>query len=310
MDIPLKKTQHNDTELEQSVYACLAYFDIFKHPLTAEEILDFSSRKSTAGDIKMRLDTLLTQGIIVENQGYYSINESKLNPTQRIANEARASAAMDDARRYGKKIGSFPFVQAVSISGSMSKGVLHQDGDYDFFLIIKRKRIWLAKFLLKLYKVVFLGNSYEYFCINYLISDEKLEIEEKNLFTATELMTVIPVVGKQQLFADLHAANAWVSDYLPNRQWRQYEESLPTKTGISKLTQTLTDNRLGDFIDKMIMSYTIYRNRAKYEGLVDSSLFDIAFKSTADVAKVHPNNTQQYVLRSHKEKKAKYQCRS
>jgi len=217
---------------------------------------------------------------------------------------------MDDAMHYGKKIAGFPFVMAVSISGSMSKGVLHEDGDYDFFLIIKRRKIWLAKLILKLYKVVFLGNSYEYFCINYLISDEKLEIEEKNLFTATELTTIIPVSGEVQLFNQLKEANKWVADYLPNKNWRNYTEHLPTKRGISRLLQVALDNRLGMALDRMIMSLTVYRNKAKYEGLVDSSLFDIAFKSTEHVAKVHPGNTQQYVLKSLEEKIEKYKCQS
>lgn len=310
MQASTEKKNSHQSELEQSVFDCLAYFDIFKHPLKANEVLDFMSTKSSMNEIQSGLKALLTNNTVVEQHGYFSINNSNLDANLRKANEVRATVAMDDAIRYGKKIGSFPFVQAVSISGSMSKGVLQEDGDYDFFLIIQQKRIWLAKFLLKLYKVVFLGNSYECFCINYLISDKKLEIEEKNLFTATELMTVIPVAGKQELFKELQEANSWVSDYLPNKQWRQYHESLPLKKGFAKLTQILLDNKLGDLFDKMIMSLTIYRNRAKYEGLVDSSLFDIAFKSTEHVAKVHPNNTQQYVLRSHKEKKEQYQCQS
>ena len=287
---------------EEAVLHCLAYFDIFKHPLRFSEVLDFLSISSDKNAVQQALDTLRQKNTVEKQEEFFSITESNVDISIRKTAEARANAKMDHAIEYGKKISSFPFVKGVLISGSLSKGVLHEDADYDFFLIIKQNRVWIAKLILKMYKLFFLGNSYEYFCINYLISDHTLQIPEQNLFTATELLTAIPVSCEATLFTDLKKANAWVSDYLPNKQWRTYAEHTADKNSLARFLQILLDNPLGSFLDRGIMSLTIIRNKMKYRKLSDKSIFNIAFKSTRSEAKVHPHNTQKKVLDTHKEK--------
>ena len=83
----------------------------------------------------------------------------------------------------------------MGISGSLSKGYYDDDGDIDFFIITSPKRLWIARTFLILYKKIFLLNSRKYFCVNYFISSNALEIEEKNIFTATELTTLLPMFG-------------------------------------------------------------------------------------------------------------------
>ena len=295
-------TTSDNLSTEEAVLHCMAYFDIFKHPLRSSEVLDFLSISSDKDQVQLALDSLMNQGTVELNEGLFSIRKSQVDITLRQTGEARASNKMDHAIQYGKKIGSFPFVQGVLISGSLSKGVLHEDADYDFFLIIKNNKLWISKLILKMYKLFFLGNSYEYFCINYLISDDALEIKEKNVFTATELLTAIPISCKASLFSDLKTANGWVTDYLPNKNWRPYIEHIPDKHRVAKLLQGLLDNPIGSMIDRLIMSLTIMRNKIKYRKLADKSIFNNAFKSTRTESKVHPNNTQKTVLETHKEK--------
>lgn len=296
--------------IEKAAFDSLAYFDIFRHPLKIDEVLDYLSITSEEHAVSTALNTLVDNGEVKLNGEFYSIRKSNVDINIRLEGEARADAKMEDAHRYGQKIGGFPFVKGVLISGSMSKGVLHEDGDYDFFLIIQEKRVWISKLILKIYKVLFLGNSYEYFCINYLISDDKLQIPQQNIFTATELLTAIPVTGEAALYNALKEANAWVTDFLPNKSWREYSQHIAEKRGIMKVLQTILDNPIGGLIDRMVMSITIMRNKMKYRNLSDKSIFNVAFKSTRSEAKVHPNNTQKKVLDSHKEKISKFQCQS
>ncbi len=295
-------TTSDNLSIVEAVLHCLAYFDIFKHPLKVGEVLDFLSVTSDRNEVQKAIAHLLEQGTIEQNEEFFSIRKSQIDITLRQTAEAKALDMMDHAIYYGKKIGGFPFVEGVMISGSLSKGVLHEDADYDFFLIIKNNKLWVSKLILKLYKLLFLGNSYEYFCINYLISDDALEIKEKNVFTATELLTAIPVSCKASLFSDLKTANAWVSEYLPNKNWRTYTEHISDKNRLARLLQGLLNNPFGSLIDRLIMTLTIMRNKIKYRKLTDKSIFNIAFKSTRSESKVHPNNTQKTVLETHKEK--------
>jgi predicted nucleotidyltransferase len=84
----------------------------------------------------------------------------------------------------------FPFVRGVFVTGSLSKNSSDSSSDLDFMVITRKGRLWIARTLLMLFKKIFLLNSYKYFCINFLLSEDNLEIEDKNVFTATEVMTV------------------------------------------------------------------------------------------------------------------------
>ncbi len=91
---------------------------------------------------------------------------------------------------------------------------MDERSDLDFFIITAPNRLWIARTLLVLYKRVFLANSHKHFCVNYFIDEKHLEIEEKNLFTATELATVIPLYGSKQ-YENLQGVNSWLARILP-----------------------------------------------------------------------------------------------
>src|SRR4029453_8923510 len=90
-------------------------------------------------------------------------------------------------------IASFPYVRCVCISGSLSKKYFDDTTDIDFFVITKPGRLWVCRTFLILFKKLFLLNSKKYFCINYFIDSDNLEIPDQNIFTATELTTLIPM---------------------------------------------------------------------------------------------------------------------
>ena len=92
---------------------------------------------------------------------------------------------------------------------------MDEKSDLDFFIITAPKRLWIARTLLVMYKRFFLFNSHKYFCVNYFVDEDHLEIEEKNLFTATELATVIPLYG-QVHYTNLLKANPWLKRFFPN----------------------------------------------------------------------------------------------
>ncbi len=54
-----------------------------------------------------------------------------------------AEIRLKDAKKYARVIANFPFIQAVFISGSLSKHVMKPNSDIDFFIITKPDRLWL-----------------------------------------------------------------------------------------------------------------------------------------------------------------------
>jgi hypothetical protein len=99
--------------------------------------------------------------------------------------------------------------------GLMAKGYMDEKSDLDFFVVTAPGRLWIARTILVMYKRLFLFNSHKYFCVNYFVDEVHLEIEEKNLFTSTELATVIPLSGAT-LYGNLMQANPWLRLFFPN----------------------------------------------------------------------------------------------
>ncbi|MEZ5195381.1 MAG: hypothetical protein R2764_02960 [Bacteroidales bacterium] len=83
------------------------------------------------------------------------------------------------AKRFSTFISNFPYVRGISLSGSLSKGYIGDDPDIDYFIITKENRLWLSCTMLIAFKKIFLFNSCKYFCVNYFIDTNNLEIEEK-----------------------------------------------------------------------------------------------------------------------------------
>jgi hypothetical protein len=51
--------------------------------------------------------------------------------------------------------------------------------------------------------------------MNYFVDEAQLTIEEKNIYTATEVATLLPLTGAKT-FNQFYTANRWVKEFLPN----------------------------------------------------------------------------------------------
>lgn len=274
----------------------IIYFSIFKYPLTLEEVFSFSSAKNIE-DIKNQLQDLTNNNIVFKFGNYYSdVNDASL-VQRRLNGNIMAEHIMPKALKRGKLIMSFPFIESVSISGALSKGYYDDDGDIDFFIITKPKYLWLARTFLILFKKLFLFNSKKYFCVNYFISSDHLKIAEQNKFTATELITLIPIYGKT-VFNLFVAQNKWALDFYPNRTINSQLLSESFKKPVwSQFIEFLFTNKLGNKLNLYLKKLTLKRWKSKFKHLRKKD-FEIALKSTNDVSKHHPQDFQTKVIGS------------
>ena len=188
------------TRVDEQILRTLLYFDIFNYPLKSEEVFKFLGIPALDKSIvASRLSSLTDQKIIFQFDELFSLKNDKALIDRRLKGNKEADKYLILAQKKANFISKFPFVRAVLASGSLSKGYMDEGSDLDFFIITAPKRLWIARTLLVLYKRVFLANSHKHFCVNYFIDEKHLEIEEKNLFTATELATVIPLYGSNNM---------------------------------------------------------------------------------------------------------------
>jgi len=248
----------------------------------------------------MELEQLIARKIICKVEDFYLPDCDVECIEKRKKGNAMAVQALVKAAEKARFIAKFPFVEAVGVSGSLSKGYYDDNSDIDFFVITKPGKVWITRTLLMLYKKIFLLNSRKYFCINYFMSSANLEVEEKNRFTATEIKTLIPFQGKDVLEM-FYSKNDWVSDIFgpltPNL------DAVPNikKPLLSIWIEFLLDNRFGHLIDSAFKHTTVRFWKMKFRKMnIDD--FKIALKSTKSISKHHPLNFQKKVILALNEK--------
>ena len=283
-----------------SALKTILYFSLFKYLLTRTEIFQFSENTDQK-EVDSEIDLLLKKGIIFNFDGFYIDVNNPDRVERRLKGNEMARNIMPKAIKVSRKIAKFPYVKGVCLSGALSKGYYDDDGDFDFFIITKPKRLWIARTILVLYKKIFLFNSKKYFCVNYFISSDQLEIAEQNLFTATEIATLIPLYGKDT-FVDFLAANPWAKPYFPNKPTPKTSTIRETeKTWFSKLIQKVFDGSVGLKLDRYLQKLTIKKWQRKFTHLAQED-FNVAMKSTRHVSKHHPQNYQNKVTTRLKER--------
>lgn len=291
----------------RAVVRTLLYFDIFKHPLRKEELVAFSQLPAHAGDdMPPALEQLLRGGLVVESDGHFALSEAGERTARRTRHSLRAKERMAKAQRNSDLIGSFPFVRAVMLSGSISKGVLDETGDIDYFIITAPRRLWVARTLLVLYKKIFLLNSRRDFCVNYFIDTDHLAIEDRNLFTATEVVTLLPTHGPK-CCRDFFGANRWAFERFPNMPPQRPMPMERSARRSQQLAERLLCGAIGEWLDDLFMRLTYMRWRRKFGGF-DARTFELALRTRKYVSKHHPQGFQQRVLDALTERIARFEA--
>jgi hypothetical protein len=286
----------HEEQLVAPIIKTISYFDIFDFPLTSREIHHYSSVKIDFVEFQKTIDFLVSNGKLKQVKEYYlPFFSAAENVDKRFENEHRAKSIEPKVRRYSRIISSFPFVECVCISGSYSKGVIAKDGDVDYFIITKPGRLWLSRTLLVLFKKVILLNSRKYFCVNYFIDSNHLEIPDKNLFSSTEIRTLIPVYN-EVLFAKFLAENKWASNELPNAHYSVNKNLLIHQNSfIKQFSEKVFAGFIGERLDNFCFRITLKHWKKKFAHF-DENEFDINMRTKKNVSKHHPQGFQKRVL--------------
>lgn len=282
--------------VEAGVLKSLLYFDIFQYPLNAAELKALHPIKnSNSEDISLALNRLLENRRIHQHGEFFQLPEAPSYADRRKSGNQLAVQRMQRALQRSRLVAAFPFVKAVMISGSLSKNYMEAGSDIDFFIITAPGRLWVTRTLLIAFKKIFLFNSHKDFCLNYFIDTDHLEIEDKNIFTATEVAFLLPT-HNPALYKAFRAANTWADAYYPNHGLRCLEQCAEVEQGMFKrLGEWLLKGRLGEALDARFMRLTMGRWQKKFTHL-EPSRFEVAMRSRKYVSKHHPSAFQDRVI--------------
>ena len=251
---------------KESILKVLVYFDIFRYPLTRKEIESFLDKSYSQDELDYSFHDMVTSGRIFQHCEFFCLqNDISLVEIRRKGN-IQATILVEKAKQIARLLYKFPYVRAIGLSGSVSKNFADENSDIDYFLITKANRLWIARTLLVIFrKNPFLKNREKYYCMNYFVDEEDLVIKEKNIYTATELFTLLPLAGNASL-KRFFEKNSWSYSYFPNRALPIVNEEINFKDPwFKKLAEVFLNNRIGNWLDNYLFKLTTARWQKKEE---------------------------------------------
>ncbi|HEY4205569.1 MAG TPA: hypothetical protein VGM31_02110 [Puia sp.] len=282
----------------------LAYFDLFSYPLSLEEIQFFLDRETHGSCLTEALNSLIAEKTLFKLGRFYSLKNDPHLAHRRIQGNQHADQLLAVAAKISRILFQFPYVRGIGISGSLSKHFADANADIDYFVITQSNRLWIARTLMHLYKKwSFLRGRQHWYCMNYFIDEEALEIEEKNIFTATELITLLPACGNGGL-VQFFDANNWVTSFLPQYKNRSAMTPPNPPAGFWKRTlEKMFDNRVGDRLDDFFCSLTSRRwNKKEKRGALDGKGHRMSLRTGKHFSRPNPQMLQKRILDAYADK--------
>lgn len=120
---------------------------------------------------------------------------------------------------WAQKLGKLMGVRAIFLSGSVAQGTADKSSDIDFFFIARKNQIWTARFFvflwLKINREITRPQEHaEKICPNHFITEENLEIQEKDAYSAHLFSHNIPLYDPDHLFPRFAQTNQkWVQKF-------------------------------------------------------------------------------------------------
>lgn len=291
------------TELKNDILTTLAYFDIFKYPLSQKEIYLFLGKTYKQDEFEEALSVLVINKSIYKFRDFYCLQNNNSLLDKRIKGNECARVLLKTAEKVAALLAHFPYVRGIAVSGSLSKNFADETSDIDFFIITVKNRVWITRTLMHcLKKISFLFKKEHLFCMNYYIDENELEITEKNIYTATEISTLMPMQGAIA-FEQFYLANSWIRAFLPNHFMRIMSAPEIRMSWLKIFVEFILNNSLGDLIDYFLMKITGIRWRKKTN---QKKLAPNGFVMSLDTGKHHakpdPSNLQATILKLYESK--------
>lgn len=273
----------------------LAYFDIFNHPLREDELSELCCNLLPQDQLNASLHHWVQTGVCFKQKDYFGLNPGLSESiAMRHSKETEARKYFNRLPFFARLISHFPYVKALAVSGSLSKNVIHEDGDIDYFVITQENRLWICRALLILFKKVFLLNSKKYFCVNYFVDEKNLTITDKNIYTAVEIAYLLPVYNGE-LIQRMKQQNEWTNSYLPGFKNPINFKEVKPKIRPSKVFEWMLDWPIGDYLDFYLMK-TFHKHWSRKFKHFSADKLELTMRSNRGVSKHHPQDFQQKVL--------------
>lgn len=191
------------------------YSGLFDYPLTLAQLRQtLIASPQTATEILRTYERCprLREIVAFENGLFFPAGRPDL-PQERRTREARSLAFLAHHRRLLTAICNLPYVSLVALSGSVAHLNLESAGDLDLFIVTRGRRVWSTTVAVIL--LAKLLRRRRTLCANFVLADSRLALDQADLFAASQIIHLKPLVGLET-FAAFVDANPFVQRLYPN----------------------------------------------------------------------------------------------
>ncbi|MBI3978921.1 MAG: hypothetical protein HY331_12110 [Chloroflexi bacterium] len=248
-----------DAAVEQTLH----YADIFDYPLTPEEMHRFLiGVAATPESLARAIRRGQARRLLEHESGYVFLRGRAHLLDVRRRRWTAAQPLWQAARHFSRLSSALPFVRMVAVTGALAMNNVEPGDDVDLMIVTAPERLWLCRGLVVLIArfAVPLGFG---LCPNYLVTTDRLELADRNCYTAHELVQMVPLHGSA-VYRRLWDANPWLADYLPNAQ--PYSGTDPTDgrtAGMRALVERVLAGPVGDRLERWEQQRKIRRLTAR-----------------------------------------------
>lgn len=210
----------------RSIIHTIIYADIFDFPLTKEELwryLLIEQNPVSYAQFQKALKNLSPQ--VIKKDNFYLLKGREEIVQKRRTRQQNIAAKMSLARKTATMLFRIPTIQFIGISGALAMGNSDEDDDIDLFIIAKTNSVWITR-LVSLFCLQVKGvrrkrnekKAKNKICLNMFLSEQSLLVpqEKQDIYTAHEVVQLVPIFERNNLFQRFLEENSWVKGFLPN----------------------------------------------------------------------------------------------
>jgi len=272
--------------LSRAALHTVAYADIFDYPLTAVEIHRYLTGMSAPLDAVIQ--ALEKENLFTRTGDYFTLPGREEIVSLRVGREAHSKKLMPRAMRYGRILGTLPYIRMVALTGSLAVMNVSGNTDFDYLLVTVPGRLWTARAFALAFNRLTRLQGYT-LCPNLILSESALEWSSHDLYSARELCQMIPIAGLD-VYRRFMKENDWAKEFLPNAfvdsglspksrvrvSPRRHAEGPAPSTGDAPALQRLFEfplrGKLGDRFEAWEMNRKIARFQ-KQAGFGEETIF-------------------------------------
>lgn len=209
-------------KLQKELFKTLSYSDIFDYPLTGDQLFQNLGILVKRKEFISALKTI--PYMIINNTIYYHLPKRKQLIEKRLQKEKWSLKKIKKATTIATVLSYIPSIRFIGISGSLALKNAEKNADTDMFFICAPYATWITRFLVYFFLQI-MGlrrkrnkKKSDAICPN-MFMDERFLIfpkSKRNVYIAHEIVQLLPLISKRNIYNQFLFANKWIKEYFPN----------------------------------------------------------------------------------------------